>query len=122
MKTILVVEDEVAIAQVVRLLLEEEGYAVTLAANGHDGWAQLAAQRPDLVISDLMMPGLTGSELYDRIQSDPALAGVPVLIMSAAGDPDLGKRGNYAGFLPKPFDLQTLLRLVRQAIGAAAPQ
>ena len=121
MKTILVVEDEVAIAQVVRLLLEEEGYAVALAADGHDGWAQLAAQRPDLVISDLMMPGLTGSELYDRIQAEPALAGVPVLIMSAAGDPHLGKRGNYAGFLPKPFDLQTLLGLVRQAIGAAAP-
>jgi CheY-like chemotaxis protein len=121
LKTILVVEDEVAIAQVVRLLLEEEGYAVALAANGHDGWAQLAARRPDLVISDLMMPGLTGSELYDRMQADPALARVPVLIMSAAGDPGLGQSGAYAGFLPTPFELQTLLGLVRRAIGAPAP-
>ena len=93
---------------------------MALAANGQEGLAQLAARRPDLVISDQMMPGLTGSELYTRMQADPALAGVPVLIMSAAGDPRLDEAGAYAGFLPKPFELQTLLRLVRQTIGDAA--
>jgi CheY-like chemotaxis protein len=116
MNTILVVEDEQAIALVLRLLLEDEGYQVILAASGPEGWAQLTARRPDLVISDIMLPGLSGTALYQRMQDDPALAAVPVLLMSAAVEPELRPAGTYVGFLRKPFEVAALLLLVRQAL------
>ena len=116
MNTILVVEDEQAIALVLRLLLEDEGFEVVLAASGLAAWAQLTARPPDLVISDLMLPGLSGTALYQRMQDDPGLAAVPVLLMSAAGDPELRPAGNYVGFLRKPFEVAALLLLVRQGL------
>jgi CheY-like chemotaxis protein len=116
-KTILVVEDEQAIAQVLCLLLEDEGFAVVLAATGLAAWAELTARRPDLVISDLMLPGLSGIALYQRMQADPGLAAVPVLLMSAAAEPELRPTGQYVGFLRKPFEVAALLQLVRLALG-----
>jgi CheY-like chemotaxis protein len=114
--TILVVEDEPAIALVLRLILEDEGYQVILAAASPQAWAQLTARRPDLVISDLMLPGLSGTALYQRMQADPGLAAVPVLLMSAAVEPELRPAGNYVGFLRKPFEVAALLLLVRQGL------
>jgi CheY-like chemotaxis protein len=116
-KTILVVEDEPAIALVLRLVLEDEGFVVELAATGPAAWAQLTAHRPDLVISDLMLPGLSGAALLQRMQADPGLAAVPVLLMSAAAEPGLPPAANYIGFLRKPFELPILLQLIRQALG-----
>ena len=116
MKTILVVEDEPAIALVLRLVLEDEGFAVVLAATGLAAWAELTARRPDLVISDLMLPGLSGTALIQRMQADPDLAAVPVLLMSAAADPGLPDAAQYVGFLRKPFAVAALLQLVRQAL------
>jgi CheY-like chemotaxis protein len=115
-KTILVVEDEPAIALVLRLVLEDEGFAVVLAATGLAAWTHLTAQRPDLVICDLMLPGLSGTALYGRMQADPGLAVVPVLLMSAAVDPGLPQAAHYVGFLRKPFEVAALLQLVRQAL------
>jgi CheY-like chemotaxis protein len=115
-KSILVVEDELAIALVLRLVLEDEGFVVALAATGLAAWAELTARRPDLVICDLMLPGLSGTALITRMQADPALAAVPVLLMSAAADPGLQDAANYVGFLRKPFEVATLLQLVRQAL------
>ena len=121
MKTILVVEDEPAIADVLLQVLEEEGYKVVHAINGQHGLQQLSEVKPDLVLSDLMMPVLTGAEMYHKMQSDPDMSRVPVVLMSAARSaPEFVVTGNiptYVGFLRKPLDLEGLIQLIMTAIG-----
>jgi CheY-like chemotaxis protein len=116
--TILIVEDEPSIAQIMCIVLEREGYNVMTATNGQEGLDQLTQERPDLVISDVMMPFLTGVQMYSIMQADPALRDIPVVFMSAAGaEPGLSSVPNYSGLLWKPFDLSVLLYAVSKAIG-----
>ncbi len=121
MKIILVVEDEPAIAEVLRHLLEEEGYQIVLASNGQKALDQLGEVRPDLVLSDLMMPMLTGTEMLSMMQSDPVLSQIPVILMSAAGSTPaaiaISGMPNYIGFLKKPFEMDALMLLIMLAIG-----
>jgi CheY-like chemotaxis protein len=121
LKTILVVEDEPAIADVLLLVLEAEGYKVVLATNGQHGLQQLSEVKPDLVLSDLMMPVLTGAEMYHKMQSNPDMSRIPVVLMSAAWSaPEFAITSNiptYVGFLRKPLDLEDLMQLIRTAIG-----
>ena len=114
MKTILVVEDEEAIASLVATVLEEEGYRVVTAANGREGLARLAESRPDLVLCDVMMPILDGREMYRAMRDDPAYRSIPVVLMSAGGESSV--RGADAAFLAKPFDLDTLLNVLTPLI------
>ncbi len=83
--TILVVDDEPAIAEMLQDILEYEGYQVVTAGNGHEGLACVAAVRPQLVLSDVMMPGLDGRAFCRALQADPRYRGIPVVLMSAAG-------------------------------------
>src|SRR5690606_23937872 len=71
MATILVVEDEYALAGLLRDMLQEEGYAVVLASNGSQALEQLAETRPDLILSDVMMPGMDGRALTRALRTDP---------------------------------------------------
>ena len=116
MKTVLVVEDEPAIREVVAEVLREEGYRVVVAADGRAGLELLAWERPDLVLMDVMMPELDGREALREARARPDLPPVPVVLMSAAvalgrDDPPVD------AFLPKPFDLDNLLTLVNSLLG-----
>jgi CheY-like chemotaxis protein len=121
LKTILVVEDEPAIAQVLLQVLAEEGYKVVLAVNGQHGLHRAAEVKPDLVLSDLMMPVVTGEEMYHKMQSDPDMSRIPIVLMSAAAAaPEFAVTRNvptYIGFLRKPFELAGLMQLIMTAIG-----
>jgi len=109
--TILIVEDEAAIADLARTLLEEEGYRVVLAPNGREGLRRLAAERFDAVISDVMMPLMDGRAFARAMRGEPAHDGIPLVLMSAAG---LGIVADvpHTAFLSKPFDLGTFLALI----------
>ena len=108
---ILVVDDEPAIRDLIVAVLEDEGYAVVAATNGRRALDLLPAERPDLVIMDIMMPEMDGREAYRRLRELPELAHVPVVMMSAASSPDqLSPR--VAAFLAKPFDLDDLLETI----------
>lgn len=114
--TILVADDDRPIADLVALLLEDEGYVVLCAYNGQHALRQLELAACDLLITDNMMPGLTGLELVAHLHAHPALA-VPVIMMSAV-------RPFHAPppptvFLPKPFDLTNLLALVERLLKPA---
>ncbi len=116
MKKVLIVDDETVLRGIVGEALRDEGYATILAANGHEALDLLAAEHPDLVLMDVMMPGLDGREAYLAMRSRPDLPDIPVVMMSTAIgprhlDPDI------AGYLPKPFDLDRLLSLVERLIG-----
>jgi CheY-like chemotaxis protein len=116
MTTILVVDDEPTIRALVIAVLEQEGNATLDAADGHAALAALAQIDPDLVLMDVMMPGLDGHAVYQAMRADPRGRGIPVILMSAAADPAQLPRG-IAGFLPKPFDLDRLLTLVAGVLG-----
>jgi DNA-binding response OmpR family regulator len=129
-RTILVVDDEAALVEAVRARLVSEGYAVRVAADGPNALAAVEAERPDLVVLDLMLPGMDGLEVCREIQKRDW---VPVLMLTAR----TGETDKIAGFavgaddyLTKPFSLRELAARVRAilrrmeragALGAATP-
>ncbi len=114
MRTILVVDDEFGVAEVLEAILVDEGYRVMTALNGRDGLAQMAAAPPDAVLLDYMMPVMDGCAMLAAMQADAALAGIPVVMMSALPEAAIADRvTGYAGFLRKPFRVDAVLRAVR---------
>jgi CheY-like chemotaxis protein len=113
MTTVVIVDDEPHIATVLRHLLEDEGYRVEVARNGDEALESIRREPPDLVLSDVMMPGLDGWGLARALRSDPALRAVPVVLMSA-GTAKEGADRLYAAFVRKPFDLDEILQLVEE--------
>ena len=113
MALILVVDDEFGVAEVIEAILEDEGHRVVTAVNGRQGLARLAETRPDLVLLDVMMPIVDGPTTLRAIQADPALAGVPVVMMSSLDRATVAAQApGAAGFLRKPFRAQVLADLV----------
>src|SRR3954452_19124969 len=83
MPTILIAEDELSIATLLRDTLEDEGYAVMLAQNGQEALDLLKTTRPALVVTDVMMPFVDGLTLCRTIQANPSYQAIPVIFMSA---------------------------------------
>ncbi len=113
MANLLVVEDDPTVASLLRELLEREGYAVTAAASGPEALLALDRARPDLVLLDLMLPGLPGEAVL------PRLRGVPALVLSAKADVDSKVSlllGGAADYMTKPFDSRELLARVAVAL------
>ena len=115
-KTILVVDDEPVLRTIVREILHEEGYAVIEAADGRVMLEMMAKDRPDLVLMDVMMPGIDGREAYRQLRLHPEHRDVPVVMMSAGVRP-IKLDPSIAGFMAKPFDISQLVALVVRLIG-----
>ncbi len=113
---LLLIEDEQAVAELLYEILTEEGYEVVLAANGEEGLARLAEKPPALVLTDVMMPGINGHELCQKLSADPAYNHVPVVLMSAARDKAVCEGCRSAGFIPKPFAVDHVLHTIASAI------
>ncbi len=118
MKNILVVDDELGSAEVLSLILEEEGYRAFCAVNGQLALIQARDVVPDLVIVDYMMPLMNGAEFSRALRDDPQFAATKIILNS--GLPEVAIRAQFDGydaFLRKPFKVETLLALVQQFIG-----
>ena len=109
MKTILVIEDESSITEMLVMLLESEGYEVLTAEDGQAGVECLARQRPDLVLSDVMMPKLDGRKVVAVMRANPEWKTIPIVLMSAGVDYPQDLAGVIDGFLHKPFYMDELL-------------
>jgi CheY-like chemotaxis protein len=120
MKTILVVDDEFGIADTLSSILSDEGYRVIVAVNGEQGLARLSEAKPDLVLVDFMMPVMSGPEMVRAMRASPEHRPIPVIMMSAVSEAMVREECDFAVFLRKPFDLETLLRSVIALIGAAS--
>lgn len=117
MKTILLVEDEFGIAGVLTVLLEDEGYRVLSAANGRQALSRLAEVRPDLVVTDFMMPLLDGAALGEALRADPALKDIPIIMMSAVPEAAVRMRfDGYTAFLRKPFPIPAFFELIADTL------
>jgi DNA-binding response OmpR family regulator len=114
---ILAVDDDPTILRLLQVNLEMEGHEVLTAGDGHEALAQLRAEAPQVVLLDVMMPGLDGWQVCERIRADAELAHTPVVFLSArAQETDLA-RGVEVGadaYVTKPFDPLALVELVER--------
>jgi CheY-like chemotaxis protein len=116
-RTVLVVEDDPTVRGTLALILESEGYVIATAANGRDALAIMAGQPPDVVLLDLQMPIMTGWELIEACRSDSATCHLPLIVMSAVYDRTHVGLGDVQAFLPKPFGIDQLLDVLKDALG-----
>jgi DNA-binding response OmpR family regulator len=117
---VLLVEDEPNIAEAVRFILTRDGWRVTHLADGALALSGLRALRPDLVILDHMLPGLSGLEILTAIRADPTTASLPVMMLTAKGqgrDREAAERAGANRFMAKPFSNAEILAEVRAMMG-----
>ncbi len=116
--TVLVVDDDANIRRMIMAALRREGYRFFEAGNGKDALDLMRANRPDVVVLDLMMPILSGWDVLKARQRESDLERIPVIIISANRDPELASAidKGVCAFLPKPFDIGALTALVRSCI------
>lgn len=113
---IMIVDDDLGMADACSMYLEAHGYDVTVAASGSDALVKLAGSAHELLISDFVMPGMSGLELSANVRANPLTAGVPILLMSANRRCELGETADFDGFIRKPFLAESLLREVRNLL------
>lgn len=121
-KAIQVVEDDPAIRNVIRALLQEEGYLVSVSEDGVQGLAQVEKSRPDLLVLDGMIPGINGLEICRRIRAHPSLNRLPILMISAKNsevDRVLGFEAGADDYLAKPFQPAELSARIRALLRRA---
>ncbi len=119
MKHILVVDDEIGALTLIGIMLERGGFNVIKAKDANAALAELEKATPDLIILDVMMPGMDGIELCRVIRNRAATRSTPVLILSARGDAESVMRGMDAGandYLPKPILHHDLVDKVRKML------
>jgi len=115
--TILIVDDERPIRELLTVILRDAGYRTATAVHGAEALALVAATAPDLVLTDLMMPVLGGDELCRRLKAAPATRAIPVVLMSAVR-PEAAVAAGQDGFLAKPFELGEVEELVDRYVGS----
>jgi len=121
MATVLVVDDEFGIVDVLETILTDEGYRVLTACNGKQGLVRLAEQKPDVVLLDCMMPILGGDGMLHAMAAVPGYQHIPVIMMSSLGEDVIAERcKGYAAFLHKPFRVAAVLSTVARVLGRVA--
>ncbi|MCP9916457.1 response regulator transcription factor [Cyanobium sp. ATX 6F1] len=116
---LLLVDDEPGLRTAVQAYLQDEGFEVTTAVDGEEGWALAQEQLPDLVLSDVMMPRLDGYGLLKKLRADERLGGTPVIFLTAKGmtaDRIEGFQAGVDDYIPKPFDPDELVARVRNVV------
>jgi len=118
-KTVLIVEDEEAVRELEKFILEQVGYDVMEARDGLEGLTKAEFRRPDLILLDLMMPDVSGGRMFDEIKRHPATAGIPIVVVT--GKPDAHQifddQIGPDNVIMKPFEAETLLSRIEAHIG-----
>jgi DNA-binding NarL/FixJ family response regulator len=116
---LLLVDDEPGLRTAVKAYLEDEGFAVSTANDGEEGWTQAQQLHPDVVITDVMMPRCDGYGLLKRLRADERLGGTPVIFLTAKGmtaDRIAGFQAGADDYIPKPFDPDELVARVHNVV------
>lgn len=118
-KKVLIVDDEQNITISIEFLMRREGFEVLVAHDGAEGLSLIRAERPDLVLLDIMMPKLNGFEVCQAVRADPTLAGVRILMLTAKGRAAEMEKGLSLGadaYIPKPFATKELVAKVKELL------
>ena len=115
-KRILVVEDHEDNRQILRDLLGSAGYEMIEADNGEDGVAAASSKKPDLILMDIQLPIVDGYEATRRIKADPALAAIPIIVVTSyalSGDEEKARAAGCDAYIAKPYSPRQLLARIR---------
>jgi two-component system alkaline phosphatase synthesis response regulator PhoP len=118
-KHIVVVEDEEDVLELLKFNLLKEGFSVAAATRGEDGLKAVGMKRPDLILLDLMLPGLTGLEVCRQLKKEPKTAGIPIIMVTAKGeeaDIVVGLEVGADDYVTKPFSVKVLISRIRVAL------
>lgn len=118
-QTILVIDDNLSILEELTDILRYEGFTVYGANNGLSGLAQAEKIRPDLILSDIFMPDISGFEVVSRLKNNDELKNIPIILVSASVLEDSVQKGFDAGavdFLKKPFETEVLLEKIKKVL------
>lgn len=120
MHTILIVDDEYLIADILGMALEDEGFNVVTANSARKGLDILERDRPSLVITDYMMPGMNGAEFAREIRSRPAFQDTPIILMTGAQGPE-GRSAPelFKRVIDKPFEILSMLDVINAVLAEA---
>jgi CheY-like chemotaxis protein len=119
MPRVLVVDDDPQVLRLLRVNFELEGYDVASASGGNEALEAIAAEAPDLVVCDVMMPGMDGFEVVRRLRADDATSGLPIVMLSAKAMGADMRKGMEAGadeYVTKPFDPAELIDVVARLL------
>ncbi|CAN5715685.1 N/A [soil metagenome] len=118
-KRVLVVEDEDAVRELEKFILEQAGYEVMEARDGLEGLTKAEFRRPDLILLDLMMPDVSGGRMFDEMRHHPATKDIPIVVVT--GKPDAHEMFDDAigedNVIMKPFEADALIERIRSHIG-----
>ncbi len=121
MKKIIIVEDEEILRDLLQKKLTEQGYEVDVAVDGEDGLAKIKADRPNLILLDIVMPKMNGIEMLEEMSKDASLTGIPVIVVSNSGQPveidKAQKLGAKDWIVKTEFDPQEVIDKVIAQIG-----
>src|SRR6266550_5177737 len=116
-RSVLIAEDDPGISRMMKLVLEEEGFVVTIARDGAEALALVGSLNPDVLLLDLRLPVLNGEEVASSIRSLPADARPKVLLTSASSRlKEISEQIGADGFVQKPFELDDLIAATQQAL------
>lgn len=122
---VLIVEDEAALAELLRYNFEAEGFAVSHAATGEEAELMISEEKPDLIVLDWMLPSFSGVELCRRIRARQETRAIPILMLTARGEESDRIRGLSTGaddYVVKPFSLPELMARVKAILRRTAPE
>lgn len=114
-KKILVCDDDEGISEMIKIMLEEEGYEVKLLSTGKGIQKRIKEYSPNLILLDLWMPGIAGEETALLLKRDQEIKKIPIIIISALGEGEVKKiveKTSVEGFLSKPFNMVSLISIV----------
>src|SRR5512137_2450084 len=123
-KNLLLADDSITIQKMVAITFANEDYAVSVVNNGEDAVARARAARPDVILLDAVMPKKNGYEACEALKADPAMAGVPVIMLAGTFEPFDEARARAAradGVIQKPFETQALINKVRELVEGKVP-
>lgn len=119
-KKVMIVDDEESLVELVKVLLEKEGYEVITAYSGKECLEKLKRVRPDLILLDLMMPEMSGREVLERIRENPETKDLKVAFLTVVHLSEIGKKVceklEVSDYITKPFDNKELVRRVKELL------
>jgi CheY-like chemotaxis protein len=119
-RKVLLVDDEIGFAELLRDLLELDSYEVVIASDGQEGLEKLETFTPDVIISDIVMPRLSGFELFKRVKAQPKTASIPFLFITGFQDDRVlaeARKVGVFGILRKPVDIEQIESRLRSLTG-----